>query len=364
MSQSYRKRRLSHTSSEYNPAKKIQDYSSANTSEVHATFPQKEDYTIGWICAVPVELAAASAMLDEKHDPYGEQDPEDTNNYRLGRMGRHNIVMTCLPEYGTTPAATVAKDMLRTFKSIKVGLLVGIGAGVPSKRDDIRLGDVVVSNADEIYGGVVQWDRGKSTTAGRFEGTGTLNKPPLVLRSALADLRAQHLEDGHCIDATIGDILDKKPVLRQNNFQHQGLENDDLYNPECSRHIASDDSCESCGLAEELVPRPPRPNDSPVIHYGTIASGNQVIKNGHEREKLRELLGAKCIEKEAAGLMDSFPCIVIKGICDYADSRKNKRWQPYAALAAAAYAKELLSVVRSQQLTLSQSWNQVGRSIV
>jgi nucleoside phosphorylase len=46
---------------------------------------------------------------------------------------------------------------------------------------------------------------------------------------------------------------------------------------------------------------------------------------------------------EAASLMMDFPCIIIRGICDYADSHKNKQWQGYAALAAAAYAKELLS---------------------
>ena len=48
---------------------------------------------------------------------------------------------------------------------------------------------------------------------------------------------------------------------------------------------------------------------------------------------------------EAAGLMDQLPCLVIRGICDYCDSHKNKHWQGYAALAAAAYARDLLAVV-------------------
>jgi hypothetical protein len=48
------------------------------------------------------------------------------------------------------------------------------------------------------------------------------------------------------------------------------------------------------------------------------------------------------------GLMDSFPCLVIRGICDYADSHKNKVWQPYAAATAASYAKELLLVISGQ----------------
>ncbi|GAB1211414.1 hypothetical protein ATERTT37_000528 [Aspergillus terreus] len=48
---------------------------------------------------------------------------------------------------------------------------------------------------------------------------------------------------------------------------------------------------------------------------------------------------------ESAGIMDQLPCLVIRGICDYCDSHKQKNWQGYAALAAAAYAKNLLSIV-------------------
>ena len=57
-----------------------------------------------------------------------------------------------------------------------------------------------------------------------------------------------------------------------------------------------------------------------------------------------------CFEMEAAGLMNNFPCLVVRGICDYADSHKNKQWQPYAAATAAAYAKELLSVIPSAEV--------------
>ena len=82
------------------------------------------------------------------------------------------------------------------------------------------------------------------------------------------------------------------------------------------------------------------------MHYGTIASGNQVMRSAAERDRVSaELGGVLCFEMEAAGLMNSFPCLVIRGICDYADSHKNKRWQPYAAATAACYAKELLGEV-------------------
>ena len=89
-----------------------------------------------------------------------------------------------------------------------------------------------------------------------------------------------------------------------------------------------------------------------VVHYGTIASGNQVMKSATERDKISSKLGGVlCFEMEAAGLMNSFPCLVVRGICDYADSHKNDRWHAYAAATAAAYAKELLSKIRTADLT-------------
>lgn len=68
------------------------------------------------------------------------------------------------------------------------------------------------------------------------------------------------------------------------------------------------------------------------------------------RDRLAEELGVLCFEMEAAGLMDNFPCLVIRGICDYADSHKNKDWQGYAAATAAGYTKDLLSVISVAQI--------------
>jgi nucleoside phosphorylase len=93
-----------------------------------------------------------------------------------------------------------------------------------------------------------------------------------------------------------------------------------------------------------------------MVHYGTIASGNQVIRDGLQRDRLSSELGnILCFEMEAAGLMNSFPCLVIRGICDYADSHKNKKWQPYAAATAAAYAKEILSVIPAAEVATTRT---------
>ena len=113
------------------------------------------DYTVGWICALPSEMAAARAMLDEHHNPL-QQNSRDHNTYTLGRIGRHNVVLACLPTgvIGTLSAARVANQMLQTFEGIRFGLMVGIGGGVPSEENDIRLGDIVVSKPKGQFGGV------------------------------------------------------------------------------------------------------------------------------------------------------------------------------------------------------------------
>ena len=79
-----------------------------------------------------------------------------------------------------------------------------------------------------------------------------------------------------------------------------------------------DNACDNCEISG-LVTRPAPDRRDPVIRYGLIASGNQVIKDGGTRDRLGQELGMLCFEMEAAGLMDNYPCLVIRGICDYAD---------------------------------------------
>jgi nucleoside phosphorylase len=66
------------------------------------------------------------------------------------------------------------------------------------------------------------------------------------------------------------------------------------------------------------------------------------MKDALTRDALAAKKAVLCFEMEAAGLMNHFPCLVIRGICDYSDSHKNKEWQGFAAMMAAAYAKDLL----------------------
>jgi nucleoside phosphorylase len=303
------------------------------------------DYPIGVVCALAVEKAAFVAMLDEIHEaPPTPKD--DENSYTFGRIGYHNIVAACLPAgiTGNNSAATVAKDMLRSFP-IKIGLMVGVGGGVWSQKMDIRLGDVVISQPEGSFGGVVQWDFGKME-AGGFKRTGSLNKPPRPLLNALQDIKVKHMLEGDSLADNLSRMAQKNPRLTR-TFLYQGAEHDLLYASTYNHGGA--ETCDKCDIGQ-IIERPLRLTSDPQTHYGNIASGNKVVKNAPFRDLVARELGVLCFEMEAAGLMDSFPCLVIRGICDYTDSHKNKRWQPYAAATAAAYAKELLGVLKKQEV--------------
>ncbi|KAI0428333.1 hypothetical protein F5Y09DRAFT_290491 [Xylaria sp. FL1042] len=293
------------------------------------------DYTVGWVCALHIELAAARSVLDTIHDNLGKS-LNDSNTYTLGSLHHHNVVIACLPTngYGTNNAAIVASNMRRTFPSIQTFLMVGIGGGVPGKVD-IRLGDVVVST------GVMQYDLGKTLQQGRFQPTGTVRQPLPTLMTAVSTLRAHHESEISKIPVILSRIRERYPTMTEYT-DREHLE--DLLFDSAYEHSESVASCNDCDISQ-LVYRSPRSSNSPMIHYGIIASGNQVIKHATTRDRLARGFNAICFEMEAAGLMDSLQFLVIRGICDYSDSHKSKQWQKYASATAAAYAKELLSVI-------------------
>jgi nucleoside phosphorylase len=301
------------------------------------------DYTIGWICALSTEYVAAQAFLDEKHKGPEFVSPNDNNDYTLGKIGKHNIVIAILPggEYGIASAAIVARDMLHSFLNIRVGLMVGIGGGAPSQKHNIRLGDIVVSEPRDGKGGVFQYDFGKTIQDQSFCTIGFLNQPPTVLRTAMNGLKAQYEIDGHQLEEAINNILEKKPRLGK-KYKRPDISTDRLFKPEVTHDSSCTTDCVHNPSNLKLRSERKKEEDNPEIHYGPIASANQLMKNALVRDRLAAENEVLCFEMEAAGLMNHFPCLVIRGICDYSDSHKNKEWQGYAAMAAAAYTKDLL----------------------
>ncbi|RBR24324.1 uncharacterized protein FIESC28_02814 [Fusarium coffeatum] len=284
-------------------------------------------YTVAWMCALHIEMAAARAMLDEKHD---SPPKTDSNSYVLGTIQKQYVVIACLPAsaYGTNNAAIVMSNLKRTFPNIDVCLMVGIGGGVPTKAD-IRLGDVVVGTR------VMQYDLGK-TINGELQRTGVYKHPGSSILTVISNLRSRHELEGSRV-----------PTILKNKMEGHvayGLptEPDRLFESSYN-HPCPDFSCDECDQ-DRLEARKTRSSTDPVVYYGGIASSNQVMKDATCRDKIASELDVLCFEMEAAGLMDIESCLPIRGICDYSDSHKAKGWQRYAAATAAAYAYELLEV--------------------
>lgn len=204
---------------------------------------------------MPIETAAAKLMLDEIHPPLPRL-PMDQNTYILGSIREHNVVITSLPSgvYGNISAATVAMQLLSSFRAIRIGLMVGIGGGVPSSNADIRLGDIVVSQPSDTFGGVIQYDLGKALSGGKFKQTGMLNRPPKTLLTALATLQAYHLTEDSQVIGFISNMQAKLPPHKAKQFARPTKE-DCLFWAEYN-HIACD-TCVNCDRSK-LCLRSPR----------------------------------------------------------------------------------------------------------
>ncbi|KAM0074821.1 hypothetical protein ACKRZS_013130 [Fusarium odoratissimum] len=219
--------------------------------------------------------------------------------------------------------------------------MVGIGGGAPTSSNDIRLGDVVVGSPGSGTGGIFQYDYGKTIQDSSFVITRHLNQPPQFLLTALNNIKGQYTRRGHKLENAIDEVLTNNTIELPD--YHKPSYNSDRLFMSAYKHARDGQDCLiSCTDSSKLVVREERKQSGPKVHFGTIASANQLMKDATIRDRLSAEKNVFCFEMEAAGLVNHFPCLVIRGICDYSDTHKNKDWQGYAAMVAAAFAKDLL----------------------
>ncbi|KAJ0413145.1 nucleoside phosphorylase domain-containing protein [Aspergillus carlsbadensis] len=360
----------------------------------------RDEFEIALVCALRLEYDAVCLLFDTFWDEAGDRfgrAPGDCNTYTTGRIGRYNVVLALLPNMGKVSAASAAASLHHSYRGLRLAILVGICGGVPfpvqdAKRDsdnadssaniasakEILLGDVVISQK------VIQYDLGKRYPSGfvrRDTVEDNLSRPNKDIRSLLAlletELGRERLQQG-----TAGYLVQLQDAARARNrragyvypgtgedmlfasgyrHKHHGSEKLVCACKDC--HQASDPVCESaltstCAelhcAASQLIPRrrlkqkaslePNADNQTqlPTIHIGQIASGDTVIKSGMDRDVLAREMNVIAFEMEGAGVWDQLPCIIVKGVADYADCHKNDAWQDFAAAVAAAAMKALL----------------------
>lgn len=201
---------------------------------------------------------------------------------------------------------------------------------------------------------VIQYDYGKAVQGGLFEATGMLNQPPTILLAALGKVRSTPLNRSKFPEylKAFEQFGDESP-----EFAARPKAPDRFFHSTYA-HPQKEPTCRKCESGNEVQREERLQPTKSKVHYGTIASGNQVMKDADKRDAIARDNDILCFEMEAAGLMNQFPCLVIRGVCDYCDSHKNKAWQPYAAAAAAAWAKELLRNVSSEAVASQETFAQ------
>ncbi|KAL3495490.1 hypothetical protein BJX62DRAFT_222676 [Aspergillus germanicus] len=323
----------------------------------------RDNFAIAIICALTLEAEAVEELFDESYDRLGEyyrKQPGDDNAYINGRIGSHNVVVCYMPGMGRGSAASVASSLKISYKRIEVALVVGIcgGAPYPSSGGEIFLGDVIISDS------VVQYDFGRQYP-GSFEKKtdvkDTLGRPNRAVRSILASLRArrsrkdlqekllchlQKLQESQlewCRPSSVDDVL-FEALYQHKHYNHEATcccldsTSEDI----CKTAVHSSCTLLGCDLAQVRRCRPSKEHNSPRVHIGMVASADTVMKSGKHRDRLVQSEGVVGFEMEGAGVWDNISCIIMKGVCDYADSHKNKAWQSYAAATGAAAAKAFL----------------------
>ncbi|RAH51146.1 5'-methylthioadenosine/S-adenosylhomocysteine nucleosidase family protein [Aspergillus brunneoviolaceus CBS 621.78] len=298
-----------------------------------------EEITVAIFCALPLESVAVRYALDEEFHCRPRYNPQTKYIFSYGRIGEHKVVLARPHQIGPVKAALCAAAVGQLFPSVRFALMVGIGAGIPGQRD-IRLGDVAVGVPRENHPGVVEYDLGEEA-GGAFASKGVSNKPHPLLVSADGCLEEEEIMGR----SSLRRIL--RSITRMPGYGHpDAAASDVLYDP-TFHHVNKGADCRGCeGSSERKVVargvRATKP-EYPVVHRGLILSGGGVVKSPEHRDLLRRGYDdAICYEMEAAGIVDEIPCLVIRGICDYADTHKQDGWHRYAAAVAAAYCKAVL----------------------
>ena len=343
---------------------------------------RRGDFQVAIICALSIEYNAVSLVFDEfwddDGDKYGRATGDD-NQYATGRIGKHDVVLALLPRTGKVGAAGAAASMRTSYTALKLALLVGVCGAVPrGPAGEILLGDVVISKS------VVQHDFGRRypdefTRKDTVEDN--LGLPNRDVRGLLVSFDTDRVMERfeQRAAAFLQELQAKaagKRRLAKGKYKYPGTERDVLFEPGYRhKHRASrvcvcrdcledtdpvcDDAltstCEDIGCeASQLVPRErldekrqlERDGDTaaqnPALHVGAVASGDVVMKSAGHRDKIARQESVIAFEMEGAGVWESVPCIVVKAVCDYADSHKHKEWQDFAAATAAAAAKAIL----------------------
>lgn len=289
----------------------------------------REHFAVALVCALSLEFDAVCMVVDEFWDEDGDRfgkSDGDHNMYVTGRIDRHNVVIVLLGK-GKVNSATAATSLRVSYPNICLTILVGVCGAVPSIREKhIGLGDVVISDT------IVRYDFGHQTDhefvrKKTFHGDIMPKEILNLLESLQTVLGRRRLMKG---SVTFIEEL-KETAARLG--QHGRYER-----PEKGVISASGSASQPLALKEQKA----IDTQVPTVHFGPMASGDTVMVSAEHRDRIAAAENIIAFEMEGAGVWQELPCIIVKGVSDFADCEKTKEWQDYAAAMAAATSKAIL----------------------
>ncbi|OAR01720.1 hypothetical protein LLEC1_03251 [Akanthomyces lecanii] len=281
-------------------------------------------YTLAWIAPLDIEARAALALFDRIHEGHFAVARGHDHVFHAGEIAGYNTILATLTpgSYGTGSAAALASQVKILFPNLWLGLLVGVAAGLPRfshpelPNRDIRLGDVLVAQPSSRRDALIAYDLGRIV-----DGSG----------------RVELLRDGHALARIEPLVLSAASKLKQRPdtttalfWQHYQQVEKDVCDDDGSTFAHPGPDKDILWNGRAIVQRPPRLQRTRVW-YGSIGSGDKLMRDASTRDKLRDEFDLIGLEMEAAGVINSIPVGVIRGVCDYGDGAKDKHWQPYAA---------------------------------
>lgn len=269
------------------------------------------------------------AVRDQLHGRSVRAIGRDPHAYVCGRLSSRlpsgavdvDVVLVKQLRMTNPSAATAATSLLKAFPSVRDVVLVGIAGAIPrpdTADKDIRLGDVVVSDR----AGVWHTDHA-AVSDGVRTARGALPPPSPRLLGALDRLVGQ----GDA-ERVIADHL-AALATRDQRFARPPPETDILLGP------------------GRRPVRRARAAAGPRLFRGVVASGNTLVRDAKERDRIGATSGALALDMESAGVAEaawsaSRQYFVVRGLSDYCDHRKNDSWHWYAAATAAATAVSII----------------------
>ncbi|XP_012940399.1 uncharacterized protein LOC101864404 isoform X2 [Aplysia californica] len=313
--------------------------------------------TIAIITAQYCEKMAVDAMMESKTTYVRYKTEGESNVYTTGLIGEHKVVTTKLPAIGHYRAAQISSGntttrLLGTFQNIEHVFLVGCSGSVPHFTDYYkhgRLGDVVISTCDDRGYIYYYCDKIMQDKEGQIQYQLKTFSP--------RDLELQRLAE------KLRDTLHHEPNYAPwEQYIEEGQELLQSQEQDYTRPVRAKDRL-YMGIGEGQVievQHPEAPDgeairESPTMRFGVFGAGRPV-KSEMSRHDFASRYGITSFDTEFDQVLESIvgnrkdSFMFVRGLADYVDGSKNKEWQPYAALSAAAVVKFIIMSLRNHQL--------------